>query len=216
MRSATVVLPVPGLPVKLIGNVGVSCARPMLRRARSTRSRAAVSRIRFLTGASPIRSRSSSASTSLTPDASYSARKSTVVGRAGGSSASVVAADMGHSLAVAATRWPISGIGSGDIAHEPAAALMALQLESWFFRWPVDDERELHRLPAMGGVKGYHADVAVAVSLAAIGKLKHQGSGIRVVEHGMAPHLPVGVARMRIVSKFKANGPAIIDAILNL
>src|SRR5690606_24441652 len=32
----------------------------------------------------------------------------------------------------------------------------------------------------------------------------------------MARHLPVGVAGMRIVSKFKADGPATIDAILNL
>src|SRR5690606_8146606 len=169
MRSATVVLPVPGLPVKLICSVGVSCARPMLRRARSTRSRAAVSRIRFFTGASPIKSRSSSASTSLTPDASYSARRSTVVGRLGASSASVVAADMGYSLAVAATRRPVGGIGTGHVSHQPAAALMTLQLESRFFRWSVDDEGELYRLPAMGGVEGHHADVAVAVSFPAVG-----------------------------------------------
>ena len=70
MRSATVVLPVPGLPVKLMCSVGVSCARPSCFRARSTSSSAAVSRMRFFTGSSPISSRSSSSSTAATPDSS--------------------------------------------------------------------------------------------------------------------------------------------------
>ena len=60
IRSATVVLPVPGLPVKLMCRVGVSCARPSFLRARSTSSSAAISRMRVLTGARPINSRSSS------------------------------------------------------------------------------------------------------------------------------------------------------------
>ena len=59
MRSATVVLPVPGLPVKLMCSVGVSDEMPSFLRSRSTRSSAAISRMRFLTGFRPTSSRSS-------------------------------------------------------------------------------------------------------------------------------------------------------------
>ena len=68
--------------VKLICSVGVSWARPMRLRARSTSRSAAVSRMRLLTGASPISSRSSSARTSLTPEVSNSARRSIAAGTA--------------------------------------------------------------------------------------------------------------------------------------
>src|SRR5262245_40065351 len=61
IRSATVVLPVPGLPVKAICSVGGSEVSPTSWRARATKRNAAISRMRCLTGASPTRSRSSSA-----------------------------------------------------------------------------------------------------------------------------------------------------------
>ena len=73
MRSATVVLPVPGLPVKLMCRVGGSEVRPNFARTRSTSSSAAISRMRFLTGASPTSSSSSCCSTGPTPEAAYSA-----------------------------------------------------------------------------------------------------------------------------------------------
>src|SRR5450755_656074 len=63
MRIATVVLPVPGLPVKLMCSEGFSAARPRFRRSLSITSSAAISRMRCLTGARPTRSRSSSSST---------------------------------------------------------------------------------------------------------------------------------------------------------
>ena len=68
---ATVVLPVPGLPVKLMCRVGL-CGRGRALRARSTSNSAAISRMRCLTGARPISSSSSCASTGPTPDAWYS------------------------------------------------------------------------------------------------------------------------------------------------
>ena len=59
IRSATVVLPVPGLPVNDICNVGTSEVRFMRLRMRSISSSEAISRMRVLTGFSPISSRSS-------------------------------------------------------------------------------------------------------------------------------------------------------------
>ena len=50
MRSATVVLPVPGLPVKLMCSEGREDSSPASRRSRSITSSAAISRIRVLTG----------------------------------------------------------------------------------------------------------------------------------------------------------------------
>ena len=53
MRTATVVLPVPGLPVKLMCKVGACEASPNFDRTRSTSRSAAISRMRCLTGARP-------------------------------------------------------------------------------------------------------------------------------------------------------------------
>ena len=50
MRSATVVLPVPGLPVKLMCSEGRDEIRPSSRRSRSITSSAAISRMRVFTG----------------------------------------------------------------------------------------------------------------------------------------------------------------------
>src|SRR5437588_239495 len=63
MRSATVVLPVPGLPVKLMCRLGAWASSPRFMRSLSITSSAAMSRMRALTGASPTRSRSSSSIT---------------------------------------------------------------------------------------------------------------------------------------------------------
>ena len=65
MRSATVVFPVPGLPVKLMCSEGRAQARPCSRRRRSMTSSAAISRMRVFTGSSATRSASICASTRL-------------------------------------------------------------------------------------------------------------------------------------------------------
>src|SRR5690606_40296309 len=60
MRTATVVLPVPGLPVKHICMLGCSDSIPTCARALATSRNAAISRTRCLTGARPMRSLSRS------------------------------------------------------------------------------------------------------------------------------------------------------------
>src|ERR1700680_3863282 len=63
MRSATVVLPVPGLPVKLMWRLGACACSPRFMRSLSITSSAAMSRMRALIGVRPTRSRSSSSIT---------------------------------------------------------------------------------------------------------------------------------------------------------
>src|SRR4030088_2160551 len=63
MRSATVVLPVPGLPVKLMCRRGACACSPRFMRSLWITSNAAMSRMRALIGVRPTRSRSSSSIT---------------------------------------------------------------------------------------------------------------------------------------------------------
>jgi hypothetical protein len=74
MRSATVVFPVPGFPVKDICSVGVSLVSASFCRALSMTRSEAISRIRVLTGFRPTSSRSSVPKTSSTRAPSNSAR----------------------------------------------------------------------------------------------------------------------------------------------
>src|SRR6266404_4945543 len=103
MRSATVVLPVPGLPVKLMCRLGACACSPRFMRSLSITSSAAMSRMRALIGVRPTRSRSSS---SITAPAWLCASTSLTV-RA--------SADCGPWAAVA----PVAGSGTGDAV--PAA-----------------------------------------------------------------------------------------------
>src|SRR6187455_2889918 len=93
MRNATVVLPVPGLPVKDICRLGAPAVIFNFLRTRSTSNSAAVSRMRVLTGFKPINSRSSLSSTSLILEARNSASRSTVLSEGISSSESVVMFD---------------------------------------------------------------------------------------------------------------------------
>jgi len=85
MRMPTVVLPVPGGPVKHMCRLGRVASRPNRPRTRSTSSSAAISSIRFLTGTSPTSSVSSAASTSSIPAASRSCAKLTLASAGSGS-----------------------------------------------------------------------------------------------------------------------------------
>ena len=64
MRRATVVLPVPGLPVKDMCSVGRVDSMPNWVRSRSTTSRSAISLMRVFTGTRPTSSRSRRSRTS--------------------------------------------------------------------------------------------------------------------------------------------------------
>ena len=56
MRTATVVLPVPGAPVKHMWRLGTAVSKPSLRRILSSTRSAAISRTRCFTGSRPTRS----------------------------------------------------------------------------------------------------------------------------------------------------------------
>ena len=70
-------------------------------------------------------------------------------------------------------------------------------------------KHEAHRLPARRRVEGEDADVAVAVALAALVELvDHAPAASRIVEHRVAPHLPVAVPRVRVVGVLEARPPS--------
>jgi hypothetical protein len=121
MRIATVVLPVPGLPVKHMCSEGDCAARPRLARSLSITSSAAMSRMRCLTGASPTRSRSSSPSTAST----WLCASTSATVRAA-SSGSVLAASTGRTGASTAAVLP-------GIAYIGAATRRSDQSP---YRWP--------------------------------------------------------------------------------
>src|SRR5262249_48853603 len=204
--SATVVFPVPGLPVKLMCSVGVSCASPRRLRARSTRSSAAISRIRCLTGVSPTSSRSSSANTSATPELLYSSARLTVTGFV---SASFVDMRVLTGSALPVQRLPKVGLAS-------SARVRARHVEHWLDLWAVHDEGSAHGLPAARRVEGIEPDVGFGMRLAASRHLYHDAFGIRKVEHRIAPHLPVSVPGMRVVCVLDANRPVVSEAVVHL
>src|SRR5580658_1514338 len=119
MRSATVVLPVPGLPVKLICRLGACAARPRLVRSLSITNSAAMSRMRALTGASPMRSRSSS---SMTASAWLCASTSCTVRAAGAAASGGGAGTAAWAVTVPGMEYNGEPIASGHLARRRHAA----------------------------------------------------------------------------------------------
>jgi hypothetical protein len=68
----------------------------------------------------------------------------------------------------------------------------------------------------MGGVEGDEADVVRGIGLAAAVQLQHDAGRVAQVEHGIAEHFPVDVARMRVVGVFDADRPALGQAVVDL
>src|SRR5262245_16241416 len=101
----------------------------------------------------------------------------------------------------------IRGIGSRRVADVAAGRFLPVEAQSGFVLWPVDDEGDPDRLPTVRGVEAGDADVAVAVDAAAVVELFHDAGRIAQVEHRQSPHLPIGVARMRIVGELDVHGP---------
>ncbi len=50
----------------------------------------------------------------------------------------------------------------------------------------------------------------------ALGELGHDPGGVVQVEHGVAPHVPVGVARVRVVGVLDRDRPLVVEAVLEL
>src|SRR5579871_1129526 len=86
-------------------------------------------------------------------------------------------------------------------AIRAARALDAVEDEALLDARPVDDERERGRLPATPRVVGDHLDVVLRERFARSANLTDDVVGVFFlgVEHRQAPHLPVGVPRVRVV-----------------
>jgi hypothetical protein len=90
----------------------------------------------------------------------------------------------------------IRGVGRRRVVHDPARALLARKLEPRLLGRSIDDERQPDRLPAQAGVEGDDTNIAVAINLAAFAQFHHQRRRIGIVEHRVSPHVPIGVARV--------------------
>src|SRR5215471_11748896 len=202
IRSATVVLPVPGLPVKDMCSVGNAVASAIFWR------------IRVFTGTSPTSSLSSCASSEPISAVSNSLRRSTAC--TGTASPSADRPPMSSCTAIAFALWPPRSIGMSRIAQIAAGGFLTVKAEAGLFLRPVDDEGNTNRLPAVAGIEAGDADVAVAIDAPAIGKLLHDARRVAQIEHRQTPHLPIGIAWMRVVGEFDVHRPALLQAILNL
>src|SRR5258706_13550693 len=238
MRIATVVFPVPGLPVKDMCSEGEPPTRPTCLRARSTRSSAAMSRMRAFTGLSPISSASSSSSTSVTFEPESSASKST---RSEATAADAPAAPgapgvprvpvmaVAPVVAVAGdlsfTRVPLCvtlpfrrlrGIALDGVLNLASAHLVPLQQEAGFNGRSIDDERQPGGLEAQCRVESVHPYVGLRMRFAAGDHLRHGAGGVTQVEHGVAPHFPVEIPGVRIVRVLDPDRPALLQRIADL
>src|ERR1019366_4384137 len=117
---------------------------------------------------------------------------------------------------VAQALGTIDSIRFRGVADVAAVRFMPLKTEPGLVFWPVDDERQPHRLPARTGIERGHPVVAVAVHLAAFVQLHQHAGGITEIEHRQTPHLPEIVSGMRIVGEFDVPCPALAETILDL
>src|SRR6266404_2061011 len=185
MRSATVVLPVPGLPVMLMCRRGACACSPRFMRSLSITSSAAMSRMRALIGVRPTRSRSSSsitapawlcASTSLTVRASVGWDAWLAAAPAGGSGTAAALPGIeyrgepmsGLSSPTALAFRPVAGVAVHRVADRAAPRLLTYEPETRLADRAVDDEAHGDALHAARGVEGNQADVVLRVGLAAV------------------------------------------------
>src|SRR5690606_10586409 len=95
------------------------------------------------------------------------------------------------------------------IANAPTGSFAARQLEVRLLLWTLHDERQAHRFEATRRVEGVQTDVAPRVrSAASIHFVEHRRRVLHI-EHRHAPHLPVGIARMGILSELDRKRPAL-------
>src|ERR1700761_8246269 len=188
MRKATVVLPVPGLPVKDMCRLGACACMPKFSRSLLITSSAAMSRMRPLMGARPTRSRSNS---SITAPAWLCASTCLTV-LAGAASGPTVAAASFDAAAVCggvANCPAIPYMGSPGrqaaygVAQHARMRFLAHQVEAGLVRRPIDDEAHRDGLDSAGGIECHQADVVLRKGLAAVLQLQHHARGIVQVEH---------------------------------
>jgi hypothetical protein len=68
----------------------------------------------------------------------------------------------------------------------------------------------------MAGVERIHLHIVVREGPAAGFHLGHHAGSILEVEHGIAVHLPIDVARMGVVGVFHRHRPALKEAVFDL
>src|ERR687894_650322 len=173
MRRATVVFPVPGLPLKHMCSDGRSDASPCSRRRRSTTSRAAISRMRVFTGAAST----SSATAGAIPGSFAAGGREAVRSSPGARGATLKACPVTGSASRAPVALPGRGVrrvGVQAILHGAVAPVRPLEAEARLVARSVDDEAECRRLPAVARVVGDHLDVVVGELLAAGRELAHR------------------------------------------
>src|SRR6266487_3805879 len=102
------------------------------------------------------------------------------------------------------------------VVYNAIVHVLPRQAEAGIVGWPVDDKRERERLTPLAAIVGAHADVMVRVGPAALVDLVQNRCRVFHIEHGQAPHLPVAVARVRIIGELYIDGPAIVQAVLYL
>src|SRR5690606_23254340 len=88
------------------------------------------------------------------------------------------------------------------VADGAALNLLPVDTESRLLFRAVDDKAHADRFPSGRGVEGDDPDIFPAMFLAAFVDLEDHSGGIRIVEHRMSPHLPIGVPGMRIIGIF--------------
>src|SRR6266576_5590473 len=233
MRSATVVLPVPGLPVKLMCRLGACACNPRFMRSLSITSNAAMSRMRALIGVRPTRSRSSSsitapawlcASTSLTVRASVDGDAWAAAAPVGGSGTAAALPGIeyrgepmsGLSNPTALAFGPVGGVAVHRVADRAAPRLLTYEPETRLADRAVDDEAHGDALHAARGVEGNQADVVLREALPAVPQFRQHPGGVLEIEHRHAEHFPVGIARVRIVGVLDAPGVTAVQAIFDL
>ena len=240
MRSATVVLPVPGLPVNdmcSVGGVGVrpsaladaldqqqrgDLADALLHRRQADelagRAVAAIGRCRR--PRTPCGDRLVSLGSDVVARDIQHRHLEKELRRRGERRSSASASDRSRECSARSEHGSVGARAIGRVARWCSgslrpADLLRIEPEPAPLR-PVDDEGDPHRFPAMAGIEAEDADVAVAIDLAALVELHHHAGGVLEIEHRQAPHLPIGVAGMRIVGELDVHRPALVEAILHL
>ena len=92
----------------------------------------------------------------------------------------------------------------------------ALQTKTGLMLGSLDDKAHHHRLHAAGVIEGVDLDVDLGIRLAAGIDFKKDGGAVLDLKHRVAPHVPIAVARMRVVGPLHRQSPALAEGVIYL